>query len=119
MTTNFDIFDSPPRKRIFLQIIGARWKVIKKLGNGAYGAVYEVQNVKSPGVMAALKVRYKESIAAAIHTLVLYEKKSKKIKTALNVVYCEIQLLDLVSKWKICSDIILSSWTTVQRYTRR
>jgi len=34
-----------------------RWRVTKILGEGAFGAVYEVEDLENPGKMYALKVK--------------------------------------------------------------
>ena len=41
---------------IFFQIISGRWKVLSRIGTGAYGVVYKVHDVQKPTSVAALKV---------------------------------------------------------------
>uniref|UniRef100_A0A915AQB4 Protein kinase domain-containing protein n=2 Tax=Parascaris univalens TaxID=6257 RepID=A0A915AQB4_PARUN len=43
------------------KIIGTRWKITKRIGNGAYGAVYEAQSLKDEHLFAALKVESNEA----------------------------------------------------------
>ncbi|KHN73586.1 Tau-tubulin kinase 2 [Toxocara canis] len=38
------------------KVIGTRWKITKRIGNGAYGAVYEARSLRDDHLFAALKV---------------------------------------------------------------
>lgn len=42
------------------QIVSGQWKVVSKIGTGAYGVVYSVQDINKASNVAALKVELNE-----------------------------------------------------------
>ncbi|VDK45497.1 unnamed protein product [Anisakis simplex] len=43
------------------KVVGNRWRITKRIGNGAYGAVYEAQSLQDERLFAALKVESNEA----------------------------------------------------------